>query len=181
MSNNGENPENDKLPSIQTFPPKLSTPHTHTASFPFFSPPFRLLHFDSVLVLWNLTVESILSETKWYFTPAAVSCCNFLFKHLYTPPMPFKTSEPSYCVMTEWSAGRGDATVGRGYEMRAIVLNCILLYYFTTPFDIHGFIFDLLAASAFGSNSCPQCHVHEVRNYVQCPLNAKELYTGIIV
>lgn len=92
----------------------------------FSSPPFWLLHFDSVLVLWNLTVESILSETKWYFTSAAVSCCNFLFKHLYAPAMPFKTSELSYCVMTEWSAGRGDATVARGFKMRAIVLNCIV-------------------------------------------------------
>lgn len=99
---------------------------THIAFFPFSSPPFWLLHFDSVLVLWKLTVESILSETKWYFTLAAVSCCNFLFKHLYAPAMPFKTSELSYCVMTEWNAVRGDAAAGRGFKMRPIVFGCIL-------------------------------------------------------
>lgn len=107
--------------------------YTHTHTLPpslFPSPPFWLLHFDSVLVVWNLTVESILSETKWYFTPAAVSCCNFLFKHLYAPAMPFKTSELSYCVMTEW---RGHySREGIQNESYCIELYCTVLYFFST-------------------------------------------------
>lgn len=97
----------------QTSSLKLSTPYNVSSPPPlppFIPPPFWLLHFDSVLVLWNLTVESILSETKWYFTLAAVSCCNFPSKHLYSPALPFKTPELSYCVVTEWSAGRGNTS-----------------------------------------------------------------------
>lgn len=73
--------------------------HTHTQNAFFLSPPFRLLHFDSVLVVWNLAVESILSETKWSFTPAACERLQFSLRApRRAPATPWKAPEPAHCV-----------------------------------------------------------------------------------